>query len=597
MIDQLIHLKFFAVMALVGCCVGHLSAASRDQPNILLILTDDQGYGDLSVYGNQHTETPHLESFAAEAVVFKNFHSQPVCSPTRAELMTGKWFLEAGVWGVHGGRDYLNLEQPTIANHLATAGYNTAMIGKWHLGKTPAYLPYHRGFEESWSSTDRLYEHTDPFFDHSGETIQIKGWTPEIISDLAIDYIQRQRDKPFFLYVAYPEVHEPWYAPDELVEKYQKKGLSKSLATVFAMNEQLDSCVGKLLKKVDELELERNTVVIYVGDNGPIFATSNGLPNLTDEEMALRNPESLRGCKGNLYENGTRVPGMIRWVGKFKPREVTNAADVVDLVPTMLEIAGVDLAPHTELRGQSLVPMLNEIDDSELTRPMVYANHETIWQDRDRLYSFLRSKNQIDLTESHLAIRNGQYKLIQAYSKRELFDIKNDPQESRDLSSEFPEIYEQMCYQLDETFSNIFATEGSYDLPTFPVGVAGSESTFLYACAPKRLFGAVQTNSHTANNLRQIGDGLEWEIDVQTEGIYQFALKLELGESTGKATLSLDNDETLISLANDSKLDVTSKHLEKKRYRVRLVISDSNDAEKNVINQLEGVDVILIKSK
>lgn len=588
MASRFLSILTFCLLA-TPICFGEVKQASP--PNILLILTDDQGYGDLSIYGNQFTETPNLEAFAKESVVFKNFHAQPVCSPTRAELMTGRWFLEVGVWGVHGGREYLNLEHQTIANYLTNAGYNSAMIGKWHLGKTAAYLPYHRGFEESWSSTDRLYEHTDPVFDHNGKSMQVEGWTSDIISGIAIDYMKRERNNPFFLYVAYPEVHEPWYAPDDLVEKYLKKGVSKSLATVFAMNEQLDASIGKLLTAVDKEGLSEDTVVIFVGDNGPIYSTSNGLADITKEEMALRNPESLRGFKGNLYENGTRVPGMIRWPGRFNPHLEMNSVDVIDIVPTIIELADVPSTANRKLRGQSLMPMLTGNDPSELTRPAVYANHDTLWPERKRLYSFLHDKEQIDFNASLMAIRNGNYKIVQAWSRRELFDLENDPSELKDLSQQLPNVFKRMGKQLDDTFAEIYSTQGTYDLPTFPIGLPEVEETFLYACAPKEIFGEVVTQSHSVDDFCQVGDGLEWEIEVLAEGEYLLELRMVPGKTKGLLTLSINGEDTLIKVSNSSVIELGRHQLELGKYPVKLVLSMSEDTNLSVIKRLHGISI------
>ena len=431
-------LPFVVVLLLLVLLPQAVVGGESERPNILLILSDDQGYGDLAVYGNQDVRTPHLDRLAQQSVLFRNFHAQPVCSPTRAELMTGRNFLEAGVWGVHGGRDYLHLDQRTIANELNDSGYDTAMLGKWHLGKTAPYMPYNRGFNESWSITGRLYEHTDPILDHSGTPEHPRGWAADILTELAIEFMTRQRESPFFVYLAYPEVHEPWVAPESLIERYEQQGLSRSMASVYAMNEQLDAAVGRLLLAMEEHGLGENTVVVFVGDNGPINTTSNGLSPLTAAEMARRNPEGLRGMKGQVFENGLRVPAMIRWSGRFDPREVTVPADVIDLAPTLLDIAGVTPADPAKLRGESLTPLLTGTDSAPLSRPAFYANHEAIWPARKNLYSFLPDKSHIDPFRTHLAVRSGKFKLVQIDGERQLFDIESDPREHTDLSRAAP---------------------------------------------------------------------------------------------------------------------------------------------------------------
>jgi arylsulfatase A-like enzyme len=258
-------------VVLISLCALLAGACSQPdpRPNILLIFTDDQGYGDVAIHGNEDVDTPSLDMLARQSVRLDNFHAQPVCSPSRATLMTGRHFLKTGVWGTNGGRQYMNLDETTIANMLHDVGYHTAMLGKWHLGKTGPYRPQERGFEDTWRLLDN-HDHVDPVLDHNGVTIREEGWTVDYLTDRVIELFEQKQSQPLFVYLAHPLIHEPYYAPDSLVQKYSIKGFSPSLATLYAMTEQLDYNTGRLMRALDETGEKDNTIVLFITDNGRI---------------------------------------------------------------------------------------------------------------------------------------------------------------------------------------------------------------------------------------------------------------------------------------------------------------------------------------
>lgn len=578
-------------LSLIGalCLVTSPLTAADLRPNFLVILSDDQGYGDLRCYGNTDVRTPHLDRLAKQSVIFRNFHAQPLCSPTRAELMTGRCFLETGVWGVHGGRDYLHLDQRTIANEFRDAGYRTAMIGKWHLGKTAAYLPYSRGFESSWSITGRLYEHREPVLDHNGSPERPKGWTPEVLTDLAIQFANEKSDSPFFIYLAYPEVHEPWVAAKGLVDRYRASGHSLSLATVYAMNEQLDAAVGRLLDSLDKSGLGDNTVVVYLGDNGPIDTSSNGLPKLTNDEMSRRNPQGLRGMKGQLYENGTRVPAMLRWGDKWQPREVSAAADVIDLAPTLLDVAGIAPSDPDRLRGQSLTPLLTGQSIAPLTRPVFYANHEAWWPERKELYSFLPEKSRLDRQRTPMAVRSGRYKLVQTGNRHELYDLQVDPRESIDLSERRPEVVEELAELLQSWYATVVAEPQSYAMPTFVVGQPGQDRTVIPACAPSAIHGTIETGSHSTRRWRRTGDGQSFSLKVANA--CRLALSVDLSFSPGRGSIVARINDQQISapLTGDGPARLGCFDLAAGDYVLQLRLAGIEGDSDGVIEELRAV--------
>lgn len=554
-------------------------AVASNHPNIIFILTDDQGYGDISSHGSADMKTPRLDAFAEEAVRFDDFHAAPVCSPTRASLMTGKQFLRAGVWGVHGGRDYLDLSEKTIAQVLSENGYATAMLGKWHLGKTDAYLPYNRGFDATWSITDRLYMHTDPVVDHNGTELRPKGWTAEYLTDRAIEWMADQQEQPFFLYLAHPYPHEPYYAPQSLIDEYKAKGLSESYARLCAMMEHLDSEVGRLLDAVDEMGLRENTLVWFMGDNGPIGNPMN-VPHLTDGEMQRRNPSGFKGVKGNLYEGGHRVPSFVRFGSHFPVRRDEMEADVTDIVPTLLELAGIalsGLAPD----GLSIAPRLQGIDEYT-PKLRVYANHEAIWPERSRLYDFLADKQKMVFEDQVLSARYGDYKWVQGFGREELYRVGDDAREQRNLAASEPERVEEIRQMLEDWWTEkVFGNPAGYALPLYPLPSVVGRTIRLHGCAPTQIFGQLRQGGHFSHDWASPGTGVDWHIGVPDTGEYSFTASVE-GKDGTSLELLLDGEVVADSKVSRGKIDFGTLVLAEDRERIGLRLS-SDEVEGEVL--------------
>ncbi len=582
-------LRSVTAIALITLICWPTALYAADRPNVLLILTDDQGYGDLAIRGNTNVDTPRMDKLASESVGFDQFYAQPVCSPTRATLMTGRQFLRTGVWGVHGGRDYLHHDEVTIAQVLTDDGYRTAMFGKWHLGKTASYLPYQRGFEQSWSITDRLYEHTDPVIDHNGKTLRPKGWTVDYLSDRAIEFMCDDDGRPFFAYLAYPQIHEPWYAPDGLVDKYKAKGLSGSLATLYAMDEQLDTALGRVLDALDEAGLSDDTIVIFLGDNGPIGNAGN-LPHLTDDEMATRNPLRLRAIKGQVYENGIRVPGFFRWPGRFTPRTLDAPADVVDVFPTLLDLLGVERSPATEnFDGVSLRPLLEDKADVLPERDLIYANHDANWPGRARLYDFLPAKDRLDFDTQVLAIRSGRYKMVQSWGERFLYDIQTDPREQVDIKTEHPELMAGMVERLKHWYMQVLASDRSFGMPTYRVGSEIEPTTYVYACAPTEAYGGIVGDSHSTRDWSAVGDGEGIAIDVQRSGRYEFKIDATPGPRTGRLLLDVAGVQAEIDMTPGRSRTTGPMTLPTGPTTLKLTLIHAEPGDGSVVKELRGL--------
>lgn len=408
------------------------------RPNILMILVDDHGYGDLSITGGSEIQTPHLDKLFQKGVQFTNFYSNStVCSPTRASLMTGCYPDMAGVPGViriHSTENwgYLREDLLTLPQMLKKVGYETAIIGKWHLGFASPNIPNEKGFDFFQGflpgMMDDYYTHLrfNKNYMYLNE-LEIKpvGHATDIFSDWAIDYFHEavQKDSPFFLYLAYNAPHYPIQPPNKWLEKVKKRelGLSELRAKNIAFVEHLDYAIGRVLSTLDSSGLAENTLVIFSSDNGGSLphGASNGL---------------LRGGKQDMYEGGIKVPTCFVWPGKIKPLTTNNMLGLtMDLYPTLCEIAGVSI--NHKIDGISLVSSIRQGYQTTENRTVFFVRREGFD------YGGL----------CYYAVRRGQYKLIQnnPFEPFQLFDVVSDPYEKSPLDEELGE-FRELKYTLSQ---------------------------------------------------------------------------------------------------------------------------------------------------
>lgn len=565
--------------------LGSHDATSR--PNIILILADDLGYDDLGVHGNKLLETPNLDAFAAQSVQFRRFIVSPVCAPTRASLLTGRQFLRTGVSHVHGGKDFMNLNETTIAEVLRGAGYATGMWGKWHSGKTSGYFPWERGFDEAYMA--RLYKHKDNEGMLNGKEVAHTGWTVKVLTDYAIDFMKSCKDKPFFAYLPYLACHAPLDAPEDYVDKYQAKGLSKNLSTLYGMIGNLDSQVGRLFEAVDELGLAENTVVIFTSDNGP--AVVNDL--LTDEDRKIRYVNNFKGHKGNMWENGVRVPMFVRWKGKTKPAIVNRLVDVTDIFPTILDLAGVKLPSGSKpLDGRSVKPyILSQAEQLLLKNYFNYASPG--WPPTDRAWTPEGIKDEykpVPPEEKHnlrfedqlLTVRNDNYKLMlnpgpatgaaKPVDGWVLIDIQNDPLETKNIISEKPDVANLLRKELQSFWQQVLDEPSSFGAPIFKIGPGTTNTVYAY--------GSVRISDNLKNaalfiwGWQQEGDFAEYRIDVTVAGQYRLEVDYEASSVPNVILQAAVDNATTAGILNDERsttLGLLSLEKGKKLLRIQLI--------------------------
>ena len=519
-------LSFF-LLSLFACTGAESGPAEAESPpNVVLIMTDDQGWGQLGVHGDPVLQTPNLDRFAGESAEFTRFYVSPVCAPTRASLMTGRYHYRTGVVDTYLGRALMAPDEQTVAEMFFEEGYRTGIFGKWHLGDNYPMRAIDQGFQEAvlhrgggigQPSDAPGTDYFDPILYHNGEEKKYEGYCTDIYFDEAIRFIDEPADEPFFVYLPTNAPHSPYLVPDAYRERYAAQGLEDKDARIYGMIENIDDNVGKLLSALEESDRRENTIVIFMTDNGPTTKLYDA---------------GLRAQKASVYEGGIRVPFFIRWPAKIQPKKIETIAAHIDVAPTLMDAAGAPLSPAAEVDGRSLMPLLTEAAPE--------------WPDRT-IYIQAHRGNEPQLWRNAAAIGQ-QYKLVQPLSfskpmpagaKRELYDLNADPGEEHDLSNE-----------IDQR-ERIGELERGYEI--WFQDVARSRGY-----APQRIYlGAEQENpvTLTRQDWRVAGDGGwgkgsigAWAVDVRETGDYAVRLDFDPLEQPARVEVQVGPAEESVIL-------------------------------------------------
>lgn len=491
-----IVLAIAATGALLFAGPAPLAAADPPaKPNVVVILADDQGWGDLSIHGNTNLSTPNIDSLGRDGAKFDRFYVCPVCSPTRAEFLTGRYHPRGGVFNVTTGGERLNLDEMTIGDAFKAAGYSTALFGKWHNGSQYPYHPNARGFDEYYGFTSGHWgDYFDPPLEHNGKPVQGKGYITDGLTDHAMAFMEKNRDRPFFCYVAFNTPHSPMQVPDPFWDRFKDKELKlrhegpqredvAMTRAALAMCENIDANVGRVLKKLEDLKLADRTIVLYFSDNGPNSWRWNG---------------GMKGRKGSTDEGGVRSPLLVRWPGHIKPRTaVTPIAGAIDLLPTLTDLCGVPPLKGKPLDGVSLAPLL--------------LGKGSDWPDR-MIFSHWGG---------NVSVRTQQHRLD---ATGKLFDMVKDPGQQRDIAKDDPQTAARLSEAVTKWKRDVLSELKKEDRP-FTVGYPEFPVTPL----PARdgvPHGNVKRSARAPNcsyftNWTAKDDKITWDIDVATEGKYE----------------------------------------------------------------------------
>ncbi len=486
-----------ALAWLAGFLAPAALAAAAARPNVIIILADDQGYGDFSCHGNPILKTPHLDRLHGESVRFTDFHSAPMCTPTRAQLMTGIDAMRTGAYNVSSGRAILRREFPTAAEIFATNGYRTGIFGKWHLGDNYPYRPQDRGFQESiWFPSSHISSAPDYFnndyfddtFSHNGTRRQFQGYCTDVFFREAQAWMRQQaaRGEPFFAYIPLNAPHGPLFVPDKYREPYRNQ--EPRNASFYGMIANLDENVGRLDDFLSEAGLRENTVVIYLTDNGT--ATGETVYNA-----------GMRGKKVELYEGGHRVPCFVRWpAGKLRAAgDVGGVARMQDILPTLVEFCGLKRAAAPRFDGDSLADVLRGKIDAVPERMLVTQ--------------YTRLNDPRPKKGDGLVL----WKNWRLVAYQELYDLSNDPAQKQNVLDQHPVVVTKLRAYYDRWWSEI--EPRAYEFVPVHIGAAQENPCLLSPCEWQDVFLDQQ-----AQVRRQKRNG-RWALFVEREGEYEFELR------------------------------------------------------------------------
>ncbi len=449
----------------------------RTRPNVILIITDDQGYGDFGFTGNDQIKTPVLDALSKRSTRFNNFYVSPVCAPTRSSLMTGRYSLRTGVRDTYNGGAIMATSEVTIAEMLKQANYKTGMYGKWHLGDNYPSRPMDQGFEESlihlsggmgqvgdfttYFQGDTSY--FDPVLWYNGRQKKYDGYCSDIFTDNAIDFIEKNHDAPFFCYLSFNAPHTPLQVPDAYYQMYadidpsiafEKNNSSKvkmseknkeDARKVYAMVSNIDENIGKVISKVKRLGIEDNTIIIFMTDNGP---------------QQLRYVGGMRGLKGSVYRGGVRVPFLFSYPEHFKgDKDVETTTAHIDVLPTIAKLCNVDLPKNKKIDGKNMLPLIK--------------GSKVDWAERPLFFYWTRRYPEL---YNNIALQKGDYKLVGQTNYNagiedfQMFDIKKDPNEQNNIVLGNKALASNLKNELDNCYKELIVSKNLVNPSVISVG-------------------------------------------------------------------------------------------------------------------------------
>jgi arylsulfatase len=472
------------------------------QPNVVIVLTDDQGYGDLSCHGNPVLKTPHLDRLRDQSIRFTDFHVAPMCTPTRSQLLTGRDALDNGAMNVSSGRTMIRRGIPTLANMFADSGYRTGLFGKWHLGDVYPYRPQDRGFHKAiWFPSSHVSaapdywnnDYFDPHFRLEDGTIRpFKGFCTDIQFGEAMKWMEQQAKagEPFFAYIALNAAHGPLYAPEKYREPYRELG--RQLAGFFGMIANIDDNMDRLETMLQKTGLRDNTILIFMTDNGGTAGVNTF-------------NAGMKGKKIELWEGGHRVPCFIRWpAGELgKPRDIDELIHVQDILPTLEELCPLKSSPDPKRDGTSLAGLLR--------------GKQSRLPDRMLVVQFSRMDRQVPRS-GDAAVLWKRWRLLPGRPGWELYDLSTDPGQERDVADQHPDVVKAMSEHYEKWWAEV--EPAMNELSNLTVGSEAEPETLLSAADWQDVF---------LDQQRQVRGGLArsgpWGLKVAEDGQYVFELR------------------------------------------------------------------------
>lgn len=501
-------------------------------PNVVLVITDDQGYGDLACHGNPFLRTPNLDRFHSQSVRFTDFHVDPLCAPTRAALLTGRYAYRTGVTAAYAGRSILRRDETTLADLLAAAGYTTGLFGKWHLGDNWPYRPNERGFDDTvvcWSGgvTQAADWWGNDYFDdtyyRNNVPEEFEGYCTDVFFDEGLRFIEENADRPFFLFLPTNTPHSPYWVADKYRQTYSDMGIAEPRASFYGMIENLDENFGRLRKRLADLGIEDDTILVFLTDNGSAAGWQDGFN------------AGMRAGKGSNYDGGHRVPFFVRWPrgGIGGGRDIERLAAHIDVLPTLLELTGVTPVP-AGLDGTSLVPLLTGGEGFPGDRTH-FIQHQQVRRDGEFQMESPRPFY-------HSSVLTNRWRLV---GGEELYDIKADPGQETDLAARHPETVDYLRKKYMAWWEDV--TQRFDEYLAIPVGSAEANPVRLtsfdwYTGGPP--------NQRVMQEPPWEGPWVDgfWAIEVVRPGRYLITLR----ERPPVADFPIDGDRALLQVGDQN---------------------------------------------
>lgn len=517
-------------------CGQHVrQEGSSSMPNVLIVITDDQGYGDLGHTGNSIIQTPALDQFSEQAVNLTNYHVGTTCAPTRAGLLTGRNCNRNGVWHTILGASMLNADEVTLADVLKQKGYTTGMFGKWHLGDNRPFLPHHRGFDETFyhggGGVGQTPDHwNNDYFDdtyfRNGVSEKKEGYCTDIWFDEAIQFVEKKKDEPFLCYLSLNAPHGPFNVPESYYNLYRDHSeLTHVQKRFYGMISNIDDNFSRLLEKLETLGIADNTIVIFTTDNG----TARGYSVQADTRQVFGYNAGMRGTKGSEYDGGHRVPFIIRWPdgGLQGGRKLTALTAHVDMLPTLVNLIGDEYATNKKMDGTSIANYLLGKSDAP-QRLLVTDTQRVPWP--------VKGKNSCVMEENWRLV-NGS----------ELYDIQSDPGQTSNIADQYPERVVAMNNFYNQWWDDVIQET------KLSIIELGKDPIDVITCHDARL-----QNGHPPWNQRMIRRGEpmglgHYSVNFSTSGTYRFSLRRWPKES-GLALGAAINDAVEATAYDDGRI-------------------------------------------
>jgi len=524
---SILHLVTCTLILLVTLTDCLADSSNATKPNIVLVITDDQGYGDIAAHGNKVIKTPNLDQLYRSSLRLTNFHVDPTCAPTRSALMTGRYSTRTGVWHTIMGRSLMDTNEVTLAEIFKSNGYQTGLFGKWHLGDNYPLRPQDQGFETVVQHGGGGVGQTPDFWENdyfndtyvrNGKPEKFTGYCTDIWFDEALQFIEQNKSKPFFAYLSTNAPHSPYLVDSKYSDPYVAAGVPPKMAAFYGMITNIDENMGLLVNRLQEWGLAENTILIFMTDNG----TAAGLQRPDPKDLSKKQQRRLskgktivletwpgynagmRGTKGSEYDGGHRVPCYIHWpTGNLTGgKDVNQLTAHIDLLPTLAELCNLTVSSELKLDGTSLVPILRGKKDALRNRALIVHSQRIEKPEKWR----------------KSAVMTERWRLV---NQTQLYDIQNDPGQTKNLAAEFPGVVKFLSAEYEKWWESLTPRFDEY----VAIGIGSRfENPAHLTCHDWHAPIQQVPWNHQLISRNPIANGF-WIIDIEQPGTYEVTLR------------------------------------------------------------------------